>query len=95
MDLLEYLKRDEIGKNVPLAERMRPKSLSDIIGQDHILGKGKLLYRMIEADQLASIILYGPPGTGKTSVANVIANTTKAEFVKINLRKSRDEGGYG
>ena len=88
MDLLEYLKRDEIGKNVPLAERMRPKSLSDIIGQDHILGKGKLLYRMIEADQLASIILYGPPGTGKTSVANVIANTTKAEFVKINATTS-------
>lgn len=88
MDLFDYLKRDETGKNIPLAERMRPKSLSDIIGQEHILGKGKLLRRMIEADQLTSIILYGPPGTGKTSIANVIANTTKADFVKINATTS-------
>lgn len=84
MDLFAYLEQEESGKGAPLAERMRPKCLDDIVGQDHILGKGKLLYRMIQADQLASIILYGPPGTGKTSIANVIANTTKSEFVRLN-----------
>lgn len=68
----------------PLADRMRPRTINDIIGQEHIFSTGKLLRRMIEADQLRSIILYGPPGTGKTSIANVIANTTNAEFCTLN-----------
>lgn len=68
----------------PLSVRMRPKKLDDIIGQKHILGKEKLLYRAIASDRLESIILYGPPGTGKTSIASVIANTTKAEFIEMN-----------
>lgn len=69
---------------IPLSDRMRPKKLDDVFGQAHLLGPGKLLRRMIEADQLHSIILYGPPGTGKTSIANVIANETRSEFVKVN-----------
>ena len=71
-------------ENSPLADRMRPRTLEDIIGQDHIVGKGRLLRRAIQADRLSSIILYGPPGTGKTSLAAVIANTTKAAFEKLN-----------
>lgn len=70
--------------NMPLAERMRPVTIDDIVGQEEILGKGKPLYRAILADMLTSIILYGPPGTGKTSLARVIANTTKANFRQIN-----------
>lgn len=70
--------------NMPLAERMRPVTIDDIVGQEEILGKGKPLYRAILADMLTSIILYGPPGTGKTSLARVIANTTKANFQQIN-----------
>lgn len=70
--------------NVPLAQRMKPATLDEIVGQEHILGKGKLLYRAIEADKLGSIILYGPPGTGKTSIAKVIANTTKGDFIQLN-----------
>jgi len=72
------------GENSPLADRMRPRTLEDIIGQDHIVGKGRLLRRAIQADRLSSIILYGPPGTGKTSLAAVIANTTRAAFEKLN-----------
>jgi len=68
----------------PLADRMRPRVLEDIIGQDHIVGQGRLLRRAIQADRLSSIILYGPPGTGKTSLAAVIANTTRAAFEKLN-----------
>jgi len=68
----------------PLADRMRPRVLEDIIGQDHIVGQGRLLRRAIQADRLSSIILYGPPGTGKTSLAAVIANTTRASFEKLN-----------
>lgn len=71
-------------KESPLASRMRPATLDEIVGQKHILGEGKLLYRAIKADKLSSIILYGPPGTGKTTIARVIANTTKAEFTQIN-----------
>jgi len=70
--------------NSPLADRMRPRTLEDIIGQDHIVGQGRLLRRAIQADRLSSIILYGPPGTGKTSLAAVIANTTRAAFEKLN-----------
>lgn len=83
MDLFEYSGENE-QKHVPLAAKLRPQTLDDIVGQKHILGKGKLLRRAIEADQLSSIILYGPPGTGKTTIAKVIANTTKAAFEQIN-----------
>ena len=71
-------------QNTPLADRMRPQKLEDIAGQQHLLAPGQLLYRMIQADRLSSIILYGPPGTGKTSIAQVIANTTNANFCRIN-----------
>ena len=75
-------------KDEPLASKMRPECLEDIVGQEHILGKGKLLYRAIIADKLGSIILYGPPGTGKTSIASVIAKTTNSQFRKINATTS-------
>lgn len=68
----------------PLASRLRPRTLEEVVGQEHIIGKGKLLYRAIKADKLSSVIFYGPPGTGKTTLARVIANTTSAEFVQIN-----------
>ncbi|MBQ1311722.1 MAG: replication-associated recombination protein A [Blautia sp.] len=68
----------------PLASRMRPKTLEEVVGQQHIVGKDKLLYRAIKADKLTSVIFYGPPGTGKTTLAKVVANTTSAEFVQIN-----------
>lgn len=71
-------------KEAPLAARMRPTTLDEIVGQQHIIGKDKLLYRAIKADKLSSIIFYGPPGTGKTTLAKVIANTTSAEFMQIN-----------
>lgn len=87
MDLFDYFKSMD-KKEEPLASRMRPSTINEIVGQQHILGKGKLLRRMIEADRLRSIILYGPPGTGKTSIANVIANTTKSKFVPINATNS-------
>ena len=78
-------KSDKFSHNTsPLADRMRPRALEDIIGQDHIVGQGRLLRRAIQADRLSSIILYGPPGTGKTSLAAVIANTTRASFEKLN-----------
>lgn len=75
----------------PLAFRMRPKKIEDIVGQEHILGKDKLLYRAIKADKLSSMILYGPPGTGKTSLANVIANTTFSNFLTINATTAGKE----
>lgn len=68
----------------PLAYRMSPRTLEEFVGQEHIIGKGKLLYRMVQADKISSIILFGPPGTGKTSIARIIANTTKAPFFKLN-----------
>ena len=68
----------------PLASRMRPTTLDEVVGQKHIIGKDKLLYRAIKADKLGSVIFYGPPGTGKTTLAKVIANTTKADFRQIN-----------
>ena len=69
---------------MPLAARMRPTTIDEIIGQEHILGKDKLLYRAIKSDKLSSVIFYGPPGTGKTTIAKVIANTTKSDFCQIN-----------
>lgn len=84
MDLFEYMKTANLEKESPLAARMRPTTLEEVVGQSHIIGKDKLLYRAIKADKLSSIIFYGPPGTGKTTLAKVIANTTSAEFTQIN-----------
>ena len=80
MDLFEYSVSDQLKKEAPLAARMRPRALEQLVGQEHIVGPGKLLRRAIEADRLGSIILWGPPGTGKTSLASVIANTTESAF---------------
>ncbi|MBR1931178.1 MAG: replication-associated recombination protein A [Lachnospiraceae bacterium] len=84
MDLFEYMRSTNMEKEAPLAARMRPRSLEEVVGQEHIIGKDKLLYRAIKADKISSIIFYGPPGTGKTTLAKVIANTTSAEFTQIN-----------
>ena len=84
MDLFEYAKSKSLEKESPLASRLRPSRLEEVVGQEHIVGKDKLLYRAIKADKLSSIIFYGPPGTGKTTLAKVIANTTSAEFTQIN-----------
>ncbi|MCH5266932.1 MAG: replication-associated recombination protein A [Lachnospiraceae bacterium] len=84
MDLFDYMREQTKEKESPLASRLRPVSLEEVVGQEHIIGKDKLLYRAIKADKLSSIILYGPPGTGKTTLAKVIANTTSAEFMQIN-----------
>lgn len=83
-DLFEYASEETRKKEEPLAARMRPETLDEVIGQQHIIGKDKLLYRAIKADQIGSIIFYGPPGTGKTTLAKVIANTTSADFEQIN-----------
>ena len=84
MDLFDYMREQNMEKEAPLASRLRPTTLDEVVGQQHIIGKDKLLYRAIKADQLSSIIFYGPPGTGKTTLAKVIANTTSAEFTQIN-----------
>lgn len=84
MDLFEYMREQTLEKEAPLASRLRPKSLEEVVGQEHIIGKDKLLYRAIKADKLRSIVFYGPPGTGKTTLAKVIANTTSADFKQIN-----------
>lgn len=88
MDLFEYNIEQNMKKNAPLAARMRPESLEEFVGQEHIIGKGKLLYRAIKADQLNSVIFYGPPGTGKTTLAKIIAKTTKRVFVQLNATTS-------
>ncbi len=88
MDLFDYLNEQMTEKEAPLASRLRPNSLEEIVGQQHILGKDKLLYRAIKADKLSSLIFYGPPGTGKTTIAKVIAATTKASFCQINATSS-------
>lgn len=84
MDLFEYAKTKTLDRESPLASRMRPSTLDEVVGQEHIVGKDKLLYRAIKADKLTSVIFYGPPGTGKTTLARVIANTTSASFTQIN-----------
>lgn len=84
MDLFDYMREQNMQNESPLANRMRPKTLEEVVGQQHIIGKDKLLYRAIRADKLSSVIFYGPPGTGKTTLAKVIAGATKAEFVSIN-----------
>lgn len=84
MDLFDYMRSNTMEKEAPLASRLRPRTLEEVVGQQEIIGKGKLLYRAIKADKLGSVIFYGPPGTGKTTLAKVIANTTSAEFTQIN-----------
>lgn len=84
MDLFDYVREKNLDKEAPLASRLRPSTLEEVVGQQHIIGKDKLLYRAIKADKLSSIIFYGPPGTGKTTLAKVIANTTSAVFTQIN-----------
>ncbi len=108
MDLFEYMRSTHMEKESPLAARLRPETLDEVVGQQHIIGKDKLLYRAIKADKLSSLIFYGPPGTGKTTLAKVIANTTSAEFTQINatvagkkdmeevVKKAKDiQGMYG
>ncbi len=84
MDLFEYMAGNRKEKEAPLAARMRPQTLDEVVGQEDIIGEDKLLYRAIKADRLSSIILYGPPGVGKTTLAKVIANTTSADFHQVN-----------
>ena len=108
MDLFSYMNEKNREKDAPLASRMRPRTLDEVAGQEHIIGRGCLLYRAIRADKLSSVIFYGPPGTGKTTLARVIANTTSASFVQLNATTSgkkdmeevvreaqRRMGGYG
>ncbi|MCX4327269.1 MAG: replication-associated recombination protein A [Lachnospiraceae bacterium] len=108
MDLFDYMREQDKEKESPLASRLRPVSLDEVAGQEHIIGKDKLLYRAIKADKLGSVIFYGPPGTGKTTLAKVIANTTSAVFTQLNaasagkkdmeeiIQKAKDNAGmYG
>lgn len=84
MDLFDYMREKNEENEAPLASRMRPTRLEEVVGQEHIIGKGTLLYRAIQADRVTSLIFFGPPGTGKTTLAKVIANSTKGNFVQIN-----------
>ncbi len=84
MDLFDHARQEQIAREAPLAARMRPRTLDEFVGQEHIVGPGRLLRRAIQADQLSSLIFYGPPGTGKTTLARIIANTTQAHFIAIN-----------
>ena len=84
MDLFDYMRENTMKKESPLASRLRPSTLDEVVGQQHIIGRDKLLYRAIKADKLGSVIFYGPPGTGKTTLARVIANTTSGEFRQLN-----------
>lgn len=88
MDIFDYIRDDKMKKEAPLASRLRPLTLEEVVGQKHIIGKDKLLYRAIKADKISSIIFYGPPGTGKTTLAKVIANTTSSLFTQINATAS-------
>ena len=84
MDLFDYMRKNQMEREAPLASRLRPRTLDEVVGQRHIIGRDKLLYRAIKADKLGSLIFYGPPGTGKTTLAKVIANTTRAQFRQMN-----------
>lgn len=88
MDLFDYMRMERKKQESPLAVRMRPRTLDEVVGQSHIIGKDRLLYRAIKADKISSLIFYGPPGTGKTTLARVIANTTSAQFVQMNATTS-------
>src|SRR5512136_585443 len=83
-DLFDHAMQTRLNAEAPLAARMRPRTLDEFVGQEHIVGPGRLLRRAIQADQLSSVIFYGPPGTGKTTLARIIANTTRAHFIAIN-----------
>ncbi|MCG8338784.1 MAG: AAA family ATPase [Proteobacteria bacterium] len=83
-DIFDYSLQEQLKEGAPLADRMRPQTLDQFVGQNHILSPGRLLRRAIQADQLSSLIFFGPPGTGKTTLARIIANTTKAQFVSLN-----------
>ena len=108
MDLFQFMEQKKRDSESPLASRMRPSSLDEVVGQEHIIGKDKLLYRAIKADRISSVIFYGPPGTGKTTLAKVIASSTRSDFKQINAtsagKKDMEEvveeakknfGGYG
>ena len=84
MDLFAHARQEEIDRQAPLAARLRPRTLEEYVGQSHVVGPGRLLYRAIQADQLSSLIFYGPPGTGKTTLAMIVANTTRSRFVTLN-----------
>ncbi|MEM6433929.1 MAG: AAA family ATPase, partial [Cyanobacteria bacterium P01_D01_bin.115] len=84
MDLFDHHREAQIDAEAPLAARMRPRTLDEFIGQDAVVGPGRLLRRAIQADQLSSLIFHGPPGTGKTTLAQIIANTTSAQFIALN-----------
>ena len=88
MDLFDYVRENTMKSESPLASRLRPVTLDEVVGQRHIIGEDKLLYRAIKADKISSVIFYGPPGTGKTTIAKVIAKTTSAEFCQINATVS-------
>lgn len=88
MDLFDMVREQTLIKESPLAARMRPETIDEVVGQEHIIGEGKLLYRAIKADKLGSLVFYGPPGTGKTTLARVIANTTKSNFKQLNATVS-------
>ena len=88
MDIFDYARNINSEKESPLASRLRPVTLEQVVGQEHIIGEGKLLYRAIKADKVRSVIFFGPPGTGKTTLAKVIANTTSAEFTQLNATVS-------
>lgn len=88
MDFFSLNKKEQLNNNKPLAARVRPKSLDEYIGQSHLISKDKPLYRMIKADKLSSMIFYGPPGTGKTTLAYIIAKTTKMDFVELSATSS-------
>ena len=87
MDLFDYMRANTLDTESPLASRLRPTTLDEVVGQKHIIGKDKLLYRAIQADQLGSIIFYGPPGTGKTTMAKVIANTVSYTHLDVYKRQ--------
>ena len=88
MSLFAKQEANHLERAMPLAARMRPRSLDEFVGQEHFLGEGKLLRRMLDADRLGSVILYGPPGTGKTTLAEIIAQHTKSAFSRINASAS-------
>ena len=95
MDLFEYMSMQRKKEESPLAVRMRPKNLDEVAGQQHIIGKDKLLYRAIKADKISSLIFYGPPGTGKTTLAKVIATSGKKDMEQAVSQAKDAFGMYG